>query len=199
MNNRAYRIALLCGLTPLVLGVTVFALWLRTRSDALMIVGAFVLWGGVALFAVGAIALLVALRAASRDPSVSARRLRWSAIACAALLLVNFPAATVIIREVAAITATYTLEVRNESAIALENVSLHGGGCHVEWTDIGPGEQRNSTIRFDRDGTLEFDARHGATAISATVEGYVTAGMGGHASVRVRSDGTVSMAHEPVR
>ncbi|MFI5403179.1 MAG: hypothetical protein ACHQ1G_09595 [Planctomycetota bacterium] len=98
----AYRLALLCGALPLVVGVSVFLLWLVTRADGLMLLGFFVLCGGLAFFAVGVLALGRFCWLAFREPQLPARF--WAAtIACALLLLSNFPVAGAIIYAVDAI------------------------------------------------------------------------------------------------
>ena len=55
--NRAYRVALICGAIPFLVGVSIFMLWLIMRWGGLMMAGIYTLYGGVAIFLVGVLAL----------------------------------------------------------------------------------------------------------------------------------------------
>ena len=55
--NRAYRIALICGVVPLTVGIFIFILWLVTRWDWLETAGLITIVGGCASFPVGMMAL----------------------------------------------------------------------------------------------------------------------------------------------
>ena len=72
--NRVYRVALICGAAPLLIGVSIFILWLITRWDWLMMAGIFTLYGGVAIFVVGVLALARFCWLAFRTPGFPRRR-----------------------------------------------------------------------------------------------------------------------------
>jgi hypothetical protein len=95
--NRAYRNALLCGACPLVVGVTIFLLWLVTRWDWLILAGLCTIVGGVVAFLIGAFSLAIYFWFGWQTPELPRRKLWRSTLGCAGLLLSNFVAAGAII------------------------------------------------------------------------------------------------------
>lgn len=194
--NRAYRIALICGALPLLVGVSLFLLWLIARWDWLMIAGIFTLYGGVAIFFIGAIALARFCWLAFRSPELPRRRLWLSTLGCAALLLSNFAVAGGITASVIAIETRYTVIVHNTSQQPLSGVRVFGGGCEADFGTIPPGGVVRRSFWIQHDGELEFRAVSGATTHSKTIDGYVTNNMGGHTTVTINPDGTISVSNK---
>ncbi|WP_221065586.1 hypothetical protein [Methylomagnum ishizawai] len=89
----AYRIALLCGGIPLLIGCAIFSLWLATNWNGLIFAGVLMICGGWTLFLEGLIVLGWFYRVGSRLPNYPRRRLRLSTLGATTLLLSNFPAA----------------------------------------------------------------------------------------------------------
>ena len=90
--TRSLHLAWLCGATPLLFGVSIFAVWMLTYWVWLMEAGLFTLYAGLVLFAVGCIVVRYCCLALC-DPTISRWRLLGTASACAGLLLAYFPAA----------------------------------------------------------------------------------------------------------
>ena len=61
---RWYWLAIVCGLTPIILGSAIFAAWLIDDLDSLEMIGLGVIYVGLPLFAVGVVALVVFTAAA---------------------------------------------------------------------------------------------------------------------------------------
>ena len=97
---RAYRVALFCGACPLVVGVTVFLLWLITHWDWLEMAGICTIGCGILLFIVGACSLIITHHTERTVYNVPRGKLWRSTLLCAGLLLSNFLAAAVIIATV---------------------------------------------------------------------------------------------------
>ena len=95
--KQAYRVALFCGAIPLIVGVSIFLLWLVTRWDWLMLAGVFTIYGGIGLFLIGSVALANYFRLGWRTPELLRRSLWRSTLGCAGLLLSNFVVAAAII------------------------------------------------------------------------------------------------------
>src|SRR6185312_7690842 len=144
--SRAYRVAMICGAVPLLVGLAIFLLWLITRWGWLMLAGVFTLYAGVVAVALGIIGLAM-------SPEVRRARPR---LACAALLLVNFPVAFAICYAAVAVKTGYTVVVHNDSQKSLDRVRVSGGGCDVSFGTIPPGASVHRTMRFRQDGRLEF-------------------------------------------
>jgi hypothetical protein len=194
--NRAFRVALFCGALPLLVGISIFLLWLITRWDWLMMAGIFTLYGGVAIFFVGAIALARFCWLAFRTPELPRRRLWLSILGCAALLLSNFAVAGGITASVIAIETRYTVVVHNTSQQPLSGVRVFGGGCEADFGTIPPDSIVRRSFWIQHDGVLEFRAVRGTTTHTKTIDSYVTNSMGGHTTVTINPEGTISVSHK---
>ena len=192
--NRTYRIALICGATPLFIGVSIFLLWLVTRWNWLMMAGLYTIYGGVPIFLIGVVALTRFCWLASRTPDLPRRRLRISVICCAGLLLSNFPVAAAIVVGAVMIDTRYIVTVHNASSQPLDDVRVSGGGCEVDFGTISPGATLRRSFWVQCDGELDFCASSGSVRYNKTIDGYVTNGMGGNTSVIVGPQGTISVA-----
>lgn len=191
--RRAYRIALFCGALPLVVGVSIFLLWLITRWNWLMMAGLFTLYGGVAISFIGIVSLALFCWLAYRAPE-RPRRLWISTFACAALLFSHFPAAAGIIATVIAIETRYTVVVHNASQQPLGDVRVFGGGCVANFGTIPPGSVARRSFWIQGDGELKIRAVSGTTAHAKVIDGYVTQYRGGRTTVTINSDGSISVS-----
>jgi hypothetical protein len=193
--NRSYRLALICGALPLLGGISIFLLWLISRWEWLMLAGVFTLYGGVAVFCVGVFALARFCWSAFRTPELPRQRLWLSTLGCAALLLSNFPVAGGIIYGALRIETQYTVMVRNGSQHPLNGVRVFGGGCEADFGTIPPGGSVRRSFWIQHDDQLEFRAVSGATMHAETIDGYVTNSLGGHTTVVLNPDATVSVSN----
>lgn len=193
--DRTFRIALLCGLLPLLVGLSLFVLWIITRWDWLVVGGFVTLYGGLVSVLIGAIALARYCWAAARIADPPRRNWVPSALACAALLLSNFPAAGGMIAAVIAIETRYSVVVHNASKQAISNVRVYGGGCEAKFGTIPPGGLARRSLWIQHDGELEFAAVGSSTTHCMTIDGYVTNGMGGRRVVSVEPNGTISVSN----
>src|SRR5688572_4088789 len=85
------RIALVCGILPMCVGVGCLILYAATSNDDFIVGGLITLVGGSICFAVGAICISIyqfqALRSAPEDKPLARRRYRIALI----ILVANFP------------------------------------------------------------------------------------------------------------
>ena len=191
--NRAHRIASICGAMPLLLGTAIFVAWLVARWNWLMIAGAVVLYGGLAVVAAGVIALALSCRMAFRTPGVPRRRVWVSTLSCAGLLLANFLTAGGIISAVIAMATRYTVVVHNTSQRRLDSVRVFGGGCDASYGSLLPGATARRSFWIRQDGVLVFRASGGEDALEQTIDDYVTNNLGGHVRITVQPDQTISV------
>jgi hypothetical protein len=183
----------MCGAGPLLVGTAIFVAFILTGWAWLMIVGAFVLYGGLAVFAIGMSALGYSWWTLRRSPDIPRRRVRLSILATAALLLVNFPVAAAILWLVITMATRYTVIVHNTSPETLERVWVFGGGCDVTYGTMPAGSTARRSFWIQGDGTLRFRASSGDRVIEQEIESYVTVNSGGHADVTVGPDYRVSV------
>ncbi len=193
--KRAYWVALICGACPLLIGVSIFVLWLITRRDWLMMAGIYTLYGGVAIFSIGVLTLARFSWLAFRTPSLPRRRLWLSTLACAGLLLLNFPVAAAITSAAITIATRYTVIVHNVLQQPLKNVRVFGGGSDEFLGSIPPGGTVRQSFSIQHDGELKFHALRGTISFTKTIDGYVTSGIGGHTTVTINPDGTISVSN----
>jgi hypothetical protein len=191
--NRWYRIALISGTLPLLVGVSIFTVWIFTRWDWLIGAGILTLYGGVVIFCVGAVALARFSWLAFGIPELPRRRLWIATVACAALLLSNFVVAGCIIPTVMLIEARYTVIIHNASEQPLSGVRVFGGGCEIEYGTIPPDGVARRSFWIQHDGELQFRARSGSMTYIHTIDGYVTNNMGGKVTITVNADNTISV------
>ncbi len=194
--NFSYRAALICGALPLLAGVSIFLLWLVSRWEWLMVAGIFTLYGGVAVFCIGTFALARFCWLAFRTPELPRRRLWLSTLGCATLLLSNFAVAGGIIYSAIRIESRYTVVVRNNSQQPLSGVRVFGGGCEADFGTIPPGGSVRRSFWSQKDDQLEFRAVTGATTHAETIDGYITGGIGGHTTVILNPDATISVSQK---
>ena len=131
--NQSYRLALLCGALPLIVGVAIFCLWLVTRWEWLGAAGACTLLGGVAMFLIGVIALVRYCWLALPNPDVPRRRLWFSTLGAAFLHLTNFLVAGGIIYAVIAIETRYSVTINNASRHSIDEVRVTGVDAEISF------------------------------------------------------------------
>ncbi len=187
--NRDYRVALICGILPLFIGVSIFVLWLITSWNWLMLAGIFTLSGGSAAFLLGILALTRYCSRAFRTPVGPSRRLWLSTLGSAGLLLLNLPVAGGITLAVIAIETRYTVIVHNASQHRLDGARVFGGGCEASFPTIPPGGVARCSFRIQHDGELEFRASSGSTTHAITIDSYVTNNAGGRTTIMINPDG----------
>lgn len=181
-----------CGAIPLLAGGSVFLLWLATRWNWLMWAGIFTIYGGVATFFTGMIALGRYWWNALHSSDVTRRRLWVSTIGCAVLLISNFPVAAAMVVAAVAIMTRYTIVVHNASQRPLVGVHVFGGGCDADFGTIAPDKTVRRAFWIRHDGDLQFCAKCGATVYTETIDSYVTNGSGGHTTVTIHPNSTIS-------
>jgi hypothetical protein len=181
--NSSYRIALFCGLFPLVVGVSIFVLWLFTHWPWLMTAGMMTILAGIGFVVVGFLALdsFCWKYESPTSPSPPKR--------------FNFPIALAIVATVVALVTRYTVTVFNSSQQPLQNVSVVGGGCDQSLGTILPDGKASCSLWPQHDGELRLHTVCGNTTHSDIIEGYVTNNMGGRAVVTFHPDETISVDH----
>jgi hypothetical protein len=192
--NRAHGVATICGAMPLLLGTAIFVAWLVARWNWLMIAGAVVLYGGLAVVAAGVTSLALSCWMAFRTPGVPRRRVWASTLSCGGLLLANFLAAGGIIWVVIAIATRYTVVVHNSSQQRLDSVRVFGGGCDASYGFLPPGATARRSFWIRQDGVLVFRASSGEDALEQTIDDYVTTNSGGHVRITVKPDQTIAVS-----
>jgi hypothetical protein len=182
-----------CGGVPLVVGTAIFVAWLFTRADWLEIAGFITIFAGIGAVGIGTICLVVYIERSWRSREIERRRLVWQAVGTGALLLANFPAAAGAVVGAELIETCYTVTFTNQSDVTLESARVQGGGVNVSLGDVAPGATVKISFWVGQDGELVLTGKHGAAKVEATVEGYVTNGLGGDMIVVLDANGSVTV------
>jgi len=191
--NRAYRNAVICGAVPLIVGVSVFLLWLVTRWDQLMMAGVATLYAGSFMLLIGILELARYGWLGLKTPEFPRRKLRRATLGVAALLLANPPVAAGVAFAAMSIHTRYTVVVHNATTQPLVNARVFGGNCDESLGNIAPGGKTRHSFWIECEGALNFSATSGTTVYTGIIDDYVTPNMGGYTAVTVNADGTLTV------
>ena len=183
--KRLYRISLICGATPLAVGITMFAVWYFTRWDSLISLGILAFYGGLVVFFLGITCLSIYLWREFRKNKSFSRQLKKQGLLSGSILFANFPIAAIIIALVIRIMTVFTVVVANNSEYIVDSFLLITPGVNVELGPIAPTKEAKHSFYVAGDGVLKFEAQQGSDKIEGIVEGYVTSSMGGYKRVTI--------------
>ena len=186
---RLLKLAVVFGAVPLLVGSLIYGTWRFTHWHWLEAAGLFTIPIGFVAFVVGTVALVRHLLRESRLERTTRSPLWLQGVLVGGLLLVNFPAAAFFTLSAIDVSTRYTVRVHNDSDRPIESLVVTGPGVRLELGPIAPGQHTRRHIHFSGDGTLGFSARQQELQFGGQLEGYVTGGMGGDKSIRVRQRG----------
>jgi hypothetical protein len=188
--NHWFRVALLCALIPLVVGVAVFVGWVWTRALWLMISGYYVIVVGIVLFLAGLIALWNGVRSAKQ---AQIRYGRPAAVTLA-LLIANFPIAFVLSAYAFNLMTSNDIVFVNNSAEAARDIVLTDpSGAQYQVPNIAAHETRRKAIHFHGDGAVTYRMTIGTADMTGTLLGYTTDGVGSRVHVEIAADRTIDV------
>jgi hypothetical protein len=144
---------------------------------------------GVVAFLGGAVCLILHLKQYSKATQSSP----LNSLLVGALLIANFPAAAFYISSAIDISTRYTVRVYNDSNHTIESFKILGPGIE---TEIGPISSGLKVIQHSHpttDGSLRFTARQHGLNFDGELEGYVTGGLGGDKTVRIKEKGSYNI------
>ena len=187
-----FRIALACGLLPLLVGTLIYAIFVGTENLLMMTFGLLNIYAGMALFVVGLVCTALYFFG-ERSRGVGQPKLGVRTTLLLAVLLINFPVAGALAYSALDIATTYHVEVRNESDEPLTNLVLSAPSVELSSSALPPGGEFEADLRFGGDGALMLRYELAGEPREEVIEGYVTGGWGGDALVVRRADGTFSI------
>jgi len=170
----------LCWALPLVTGLAIFVIWLLTKYDFLMVLGAYCIYFGVALSVVGLVyGLFRLIKNRKNMPE------RQSALFSVLLLLSNLPVAIGVLVAAVAISTAYTVDVSNTTLVDLSDCAISGGGIYEQVGIVKARSIVTRTFWIKQDGGLTLSYTLNGVKYERSVSGYVTNGMGGHDIVEI--------------
>jgi hypothetical protein len=186
---RLLKSAVVLGAVPLLVGSLIYGTWRFTRWHWLEAAGLFTIPIGFVAFVVGTFALVRHLLREFRVERTTRSQLWLQGVLVGGLLLVNFPAAAFFTLSAIDVSTRYTVRVHNDSDRPIESLVVTGPGVRLELGPIAPGQRTRRHIHFCGDGRLDFSARQQELQFGGQLDGYVTGGLGGDKSIRVRQRG----------
>jgi hypothetical protein len=186
-----YLLALVCGLVPLVTGISIFFLWKELRWPWLMEAGQWTLLGGLLLFVIGMLCLVLYIARSRAERQTSIGRLARQSVLPLCLLLVNFPVAVVLAMAAIDLETRYDLAVHNESQARVTDLALSGGGIDSDLGSLDPGTHLRLSFRIRGEGRLDLTFVQNSSRFETIVDGYVTTGLGGNKLIRILPEGRV--------
>lgn len=188
--NIWYKLSLICGLAPLLLGCLIFLCWVAIRADWLMMVGVFNIFAGLVLFVCGLLFLFVyGLNERKKGSSYPIKR----SLISFSILLVNFPAAVLAVYTADYVKSTSVATVINNSSFEAKDLVLIERDQTYLFPPIAPGQEVIKYFHFKYEGSVDFRLSLNKALQKGAMFGYVTAGMGGRATMVIKNDGTVEI------
>ena len=189
--NRSHRLAFWLALLPMTLGGAVLGLWLITDSPVWMYFGVPILLLGVATTIVVALLLVNGWRRAQREQRWSGKQVHLRTLFIALLMASNYPAAYAAFVIAVDHQTRYTVVVVNDADTPWLDVVVAGGGAQRAFGTVAPHGRARCDVWFTSDGELVLQSGGPAGREHRVVDGYVTNGLGGEATVVRKPDGSL--------
>jgi hypothetical protein len=189
--NKWYLKSLICGVVPLLLGITIFLLWLVTRAHMLMTFGLLNIVAGLIFFALGLFALAKYVLESRKN---NLENYYVKAIIALLILTANFPTAIGIVGAVEYIESQWVVIIENKSNFDIDELYLHTGMEKLELGDIGKGSYFEKNYHFSHEGRVNYFFKH--TKKEHEGIGYTTSGMGGFVKLTIDSQNQLTIKEE---
>jgi hypothetical protein len=187
--TRLLKSAVVLGAAPLLLGTLIYGTWRFARWQWLETAGLILLPIGFVAFVMGTVALVRHLLGEFQEEGTPRNSLWLQAFLVGGLLLANFPAATFFTLSAIDVSTRYTVRVHNDTDQPIGSLVVTGPGVRIELGPVPPGQHTRRHLHFRGDGPLAFSAQQQELQFGGQLEGYVTGGLGGDKSIRVKQGG----------
>jgi hypothetical protein len=191
--NKWYLKSLICGMVPLLFGITIFLFWLATRAHILMIIGLLNITAGLIFFAIGLFAVVKYIFESKKNNS---KNYYLKAIIALLILIANFPAAIGIVGAVEHIRSQWTVIIENKSDFNIEGLYLHTGIEKLELGNITKGSYVEKKYHFSHEGRVNYFFRHNKKEHEGILIGYTTPGLGGFVRLSIDSQNQLAIKEE---
>jgi hypothetical protein len=188
--NIWYKLSLICGLTPLVLGGMIFFSWLVIRANWLMLAGGYNILAGLVFFICGLLFLLA--YGQKERKKGNAYPVKRSLISLG-ILLSNFPAAVLAIYSADYVNGTSVATVINNSSFEAKDLVLSERDQSYSFPPISPGQKVTKYFHFKYEGSVYYRLSLNGSIQKGVMFGYVTGGMGDRAAMVIKKDETVEI------
>ena len=180
-----YKLSILCGVTPLVVGLTILLFWLTNRSTWLEVAGFTNIIFGLFSFVCGLVFLLIHVRNACKPTG------KKKIFLPVFVLLLNFPAAVFCLS--VAIKQSHSgsaVTVKNQTPHEIREFVVDQRGITYSLPLVQPGETHVEGIRFTERGRVRYSLVVGGERFEGNLFEYAAPNKGSHAVVTVEEAGT---------
>ncbi|THB69721.1 MAG: hypothetical protein D6B27_00140 [Gammaproteobacteria bacterium] len=188
--NRWYKLSLVCGLTPLITGITIFTAWLPTKANWLELAGIYNIAVGFILFICGIIFLGIYIKQIKKEEKPSRKRIAISLT----ILLINFPAALTAIYTAGYIMNISTVTIENNSPFSITEITFTERDISHKFPPIKPNRKISRYFHFINDGAVHYSCIINNSAKEGILFEYLSGGMS--AEVTVNKDGTIKISEK---
>lgn len=186
-----YKIAIACGLLPLVAGTITFVAWLMSYQYELMLVGYYVILGGLVCFLVGVITLCRYFHGARKAGDSHVR----PTVIGAAILLLNFPVAFAYLAVVGGMETGILLTIKNDSSAPIRNfVLIDPRGKNYPVVDIKPHSTYSSCFDLRGEGGVKYSMSAGKISHEGYLIDYITSNSGVSSKMHFTESGRIEIS-----
>ncbi|MEM1041776.1 MAG: hypothetical protein AAGI91_04020 [Bacteroidota bacterium] len=174
-----YRVAMLCGILPMTVGVAVYLLYEITRWDSLPLIGMFTIRGGLVSVAIGFVCVIAYAFKRHAVGQLWGPRVGKAV----SVMVLNIPVCLIVIILGINSMTRFTVVLENEGQETITRFEIEGPGVEKTIEDVAPGKSKSARMHFNNEGTLVYRAEVRGELMEGTIEGYVTGADGGKSIV----------------
>lgn len=191
LNNTAYSLSILGGLLPLLTGLGVYAAWLISDYEELVVWGVLLIPLCLLLFITGCISLFFAARALKKSGDTHRGRKILLAVAC---LLINFPVGIGVIWHADYRTSFTDIKVINQTRQTLTDISIIDPQGTVQTLPaVLPNETVVHSLSLRGEGSAYYRMTLLGEKREGTLIGYITTDLRPHeVSIAIHADGDIA-------
>ncbi len=186
--KKYFILSLVCGITPLVVGVASYLMWSVNQNRVFEEIGVYTIFWGVILFIAGSAFLSRYVYLAYKEK----KKITLPAFLSGIILFSNFPAAFLILQLVFSKIGESTLICENNSSKAVsELIVISIDQNEISLGSIKPNTTKTFRFRIKSEGSVEYKVIIDKEVSKGRLFGYVTGGMGANAKLVIHSTGHI--------
>lgn len=193
--NLAYKIALFCGLTPLIIAVFILAGWFTTGEEEFLIAGLFNILGGVILFVIGVFCLIFYEYQSRLQHQQSA----WEKLLKPFfIMLANFPAAAGCVYLVIFMASVSVVSVTNQTQEFIPAINLSSNKFIIKpIIGLVPGDTVKKYRRIKQSGPIDYSFELNGHIHKGNLLAYASRNNGKNVTMKISMNGTVTVVERP--
>jgi heme/copper-type cytochrome/quinol oxidase subunit 2 len=185
-----YKASIGFGIFPLIAGIGIYLIWLKTRANVLMTAGFLNILLGLISVLIAIVCLRVFL---VKNRKENNKRPKIKLLIALFIIFSNFPAAFAIIEAVQYEKSVYNINIINNSKYSVEHFALVERNKEILVGDVNAKNILNKTIHFSHEGSVDYKFNLNGERYSGLLFGYVTSGLSFSADIIITEDKKVEI------